>query len=219
VRRSSFWIRHPLREHGCANESIHRRVNLSSQSICNICSTYNYDCSTGGLWMKGALVGKVCRYIHFSQAFESINDFLAPHAVDAALRSFCVERHAGRRPGTATLVYSHFCSAASIHVTALQEAAIFGALANFTHHGMIYVPIGYRFAASSLACGIGACLSRRVVQCTSLLIPHSTCTAAWRSSLTCKRFMAPVHGVQVQARPILFVDLIRPHIPDSCQRS
>ena len=94
--------------------------------------------------MKGALVGKVCRCIHFSQAFESINHFLAPHAVDAALRSFWVERHAGRRPGTATLVYSHFCSAASIHVTALQEAAIFGALANFTHHGMIYVPIGYR---------------------------------------------------------------------------
>ena len=113
--------------------------------------------------MKGALVGKVCRCIHFSQAFESINHFLAPHAVDAALRSFCVERHAGRRPGTATLVHSHFCSAASIHVTALQEAAIFGALANFTHHGMIYVPIGYRCAASSLAYGISASLSRLVV--------------------------------------------------------
>jgi hypothetical protein len=69
----------------------------------------------------------------------------------------------GTQGGGQVRQLSHFNSAASIHLTALQEAAIFGSLANFTHHGMIYVPIGYRCAASSLAYGIGASLSRLVV--------------------------------------------------------
>ena len=51
---------------------------------------------TGGLWMKGAIVGK-------------------PYGVFVSN---------GTQGGG-------------------QEAAIFGALANFTHHGMIFVPIGY----------------------------------------------------------------------------
>lgn len=43
---------------------------------------------------------------------------------------------------------SHARAHARIHLIPSQEASIFGSLANFTHHGMIFVPIGYRYACT-----------------------------------------------------------------------
>ena len=97
---------------------------------------------------------------------------------------------------------SHARAHARAHLIPSQESAIFGSLANFTHHGMIFVPIGYRYACAPhvgspvVKFAVGELLRR----CNLLPVAHhrlTSCTAPCFSPIWLK-FTAPARGVQVQ---------------------
>jgi hypothetical protein len=156
--------------------------------------------------MKGALVGKVRLIVTIPPSqTRLLLLFRRLTPPTPALRMLCVQRHAGRRPSAlpparAPPLLPSPCTA--------QEAAIFGALANFTHHGMIFVPIGYRFDFTSFnfiqdftayARHTSPLLpARSSLECIRLPLPHA---AACRSSPTWKKFTAPVPGAQVPPPP------------------
>ena len=175
---------------------------------------FNCGCSTGGLWMKGALVGKVCLPVKISRKNKHAQVLISPpHTANPALRMLCVQRHAGRRPSAlpparAPPLPPSPCTA--------QEAAIFGALANFTHHGMIFVPVGYRFTLKPSqhirATHHRCCIAVGTLQPRTCIHSPPPYAAAWRSSPTWKRFTAPVHGAQVQPLPATHCNLPPTHL-------
>ena len=74
--------------------------------------------------------------------------------------------------------------------TAPQEVAIFSALANFTHHGMIYVPIGYRCTLAPVMTSAAANAIRTDV-CSCQCHPHSLIARSCQPLLT---NMDEIHG-------------------------
>ena len=138
--------------------------------------------------MTGALVGKVCAFPLCKILPKTSRGIY--HPVTPLMQPYGVFVSNGSQGGGQ--VRCHAFNASLTHSrglarTAPQEVAIFSALANFTHHGMIYVPIGYRCTLAPVMTSAAA----------NAIRTHSSRVAASLFSPTWTRFTAAVLGALV----------------------